>query len=213
LVSFFKKVFNKQLGNLRHAATLFLNSFDSNRRTTRRLATNIPIGQSTTNKGRALRQAISEIGPSIQAAMGERHPSWTCETEFVFQEEGRRQEGWPLNEAYLNVGDPTNPVSQPHHDMQDDYSSILVAFPKAGKKERFCGGSLSFSDLGIVVDVEPGDFLYFNAKRLEHSNTPITEGTRLSLVFSTHTHYVNDRIRRLSGEEPKAIEEVVTTET
>lgn len=66
-----------------------------------------------------------------------------------------------------------------------------------GDKEKFClvlvlsdceGGELAFKELGVVLDLQSGDFVIFRSKDLSHFNLHF-RGIRFSFVFHTDSHY------------------------
>jgi hypothetical protein len=83
---------------------------------------------------------------------------------------------WPG--CVINIGKDGNPVqTKPHRDVKEGkngYSCLIVC----GDYE---GGELILYELGVIIQLRPGDMLLFPDGLIHHANRPVI-GTRYSLV-------------------------------
>ncbi len=79
----------------------------------------------------------------------------------------------------------SNTIAMVHTDSHDLFGSMncLTTFG------RYSGGGLSFPDIKIEFDVQPGDIIFFEGSRLRHSVIPIAENesrTSINLYVNTN---------------------------
>lgn len=81
-----------------------------------------------------------------------------------------------------NLGPQT--VCEKHRDVKNRANGGLCAVKTLGKYDWRRGGHIVLHELGLVVEMKPGDVLFFPSAVITHSTIPILDGeTRYSLVW------------------------------
>lgn len=114
--------------------------------------------------------------PYILPQIKTRLPNHFSALTAIYQELPYYQDllSYPFTNLVVNLGAETNG----HIDSQDD--ELCVTLPFGCWK----GGELSFYELGIVLELRPGDVVIFPSNRITHFNLWM-EGFRGSIVLST----------------------------
>jgi hypothetical protein len=86
----------------------------------------------------------------------------------------------PFTAMTINCGSSDSPVvSKPHRDVQDAFFQMSCLFPFGYFRG---GGAVVMWELKKIIHLRPMSLFFFPAHLITHSNTPVDEGDRGSLV-------------------------------
>lgn len=90
--------------------------------------------------------------------------------------------GSPFGSLTINLG---KTVTRPHRDHLNLVTGLCAIYV-LGDFDWTSGGHLVLHDLGLLLELSPGDLAFFPSASITHYNLPIKpEATRESLVFYT----------------------------
>jgi hypothetical protein len=106
----------------------------------------------------------------------------------------------PLTNTYhacaVNRGD-TDAVegTLTHIDWGDSHGGLNAVVPFAEPGKDWTGGNLIMWQLEVIIEMRPGDLIFFNGGTIAHNTTPY-EGQRNSINFFTHRKVI-EWVRRM----------------